>query len=126
MSLTDEQKANRAKWVEALRSGRYTQTQGALHIYKESPRRNEPVGYCCLGVASVELGVEHHPNPSNNSHYFIYRGAYGKTVIRQGVPDSEWMMRTFGMGYQQVDMLFQMNDSGSTFAEIADEIESMA
>jgi hypothetical protein len=35
---------NARKWVEALRSGEYTQTQGVL--------RDES-GYCCLGVACV-------------------------------------------------------------------------
>jgi hypothetical protein len=38
--LTDEQKANLRKWVEALESGRYKQTTGSLH----------KIGYCCLGV----------------------------------------------------------------------------
>lgn len=33
---------NIRKWVDALRSGNYTQTNGALH---------DTGGYCCLGVA---------------------------------------------------------------------------
>jgi len=36
-------------WVEALESGEYPQTTGALHRVRKGPC-GEPVGYCCLGV----------------------------------------------------------------------------
>jgi hypothetical protein len=42
-------KENRALWVEALRSGRFTQTRGILTRTLASDK--EPVGDCCLGVA---------------------------------------------------------------------------
>lgn len=35
-------------WVEALESGKYKQTAGALH--RVEPSDDSPVGYCCLGV----------------------------------------------------------------------------
>lgn len=35
------------KWLEALRSGKYRQTQGALCTYSYSGKRRQ---YCCLGV----------------------------------------------------------------------------
>jgi len=38
----EEQAENRRKWVAALRSGEYPQTQGILR---------DSDGYCCLGVA---------------------------------------------------------------------------
>jgi hypothetical protein len=47
--------ANAKKWVEALRSGDYSQTTGQLHVTVDSEDR-----YCCLGVAcklAVEGGV---------------------------------------------------------------------
>lgn len=37
-----QQKRNRAKWVKALRSGKYSQITGTLRGYKR---------FCCLGVA---------------------------------------------------------------------------
>jgi hypothetical protein len=36
------------KWVEALRSGEYAQTRGAL--FRAEPAGGHPAGYCCLGV----------------------------------------------------------------------------
>lgn len=40
----------KAKWVEALRSGRYVQGNHALHRVSTPDEVWEPVGYCCLGV----------------------------------------------------------------------------
>lgn len=45
--LTDEQRENNRRWVEALRSGKYKQGQGCLH-------RNNT--FCCLGVAHDVFG----------------------------------------------------------------------
>lgn len=39
----------KAKWVKALRSGKYAQTDGTL--------KND-TGYCCLGVAAEVCGVD--------------------------------------------------------------------
>lgn len=47
------------RWVQELRSGRYSQTVGNLHISDSSTDRR-PVGFCCLGVLcsmAVEDGV---------------------------------------------------------------------
>lgn len=38
----------KTKWLEALRSGKYTQTQGVLRRDKPADRRS--AGHCCLGV----------------------------------------------------------------------------
>lgn len=49
-------KAIKARWVAALRSGKYPQTEHSLHrvvpmpnaLYSENS--DDPVGFCCLGV----------------------------------------------------------------------------
>lgn len=47
----------KAKWVAALRSGKYKQTQ--LALYRPVPGRY-PAGYCCLGVLNevCDLGQD--------------------------------------------------------------------
>lgn len=48
----------KAKWLDALRSGQYTQTTGVLHQAIAMPDR--PVGFCCLGVlceVAIQEGV---------------------------------------------------------------------
>lgn len=47
----EEQAANRAKWVAALRSGQYQQTTGMLRGY-------DNVAFCCLGVACEVAAVD--------------------------------------------------------------------
>ncbi len=52
MSITPEIIENRRKWVEALRSGNYTQARARL--FGGDPGRPE---YCCLGVAAEVCGI---------------------------------------------------------------------
>src|SRR5213078_4528925 len=48
--MQERRRARRRRWIEALRSGRYTQTPGTLkRVEYEGP--GEPAGHCCLGVA---------------------------------------------------------------------------
>jgi hypothetical protein len=51
-----QQAANRKKWIKALRSGKYKQGKGYLHIKGEKQD-----SFCCLGVAcdlALKAGVE--------------------------------------------------------------------
>lgn len=108
---------NAKKWVEALRSGRFQQAKNRLATKD---------GFCCLGVAcevAIENGVK-----------------LNKTVVSTGrilydynemlLPDSvrEWLdLSTCGSDYKAVGINKQLsadNDSGKTFTEIADIIES--
>lgn len=69
MYTKDEQKGNRMKWVEALRSGRYEQGKAMLKT-KEGK-------YCCLGVAcdlfmkdkGGEWGVDKYDLPHFQKQY---------------------------------------------------------
>ena len=45
----EQQKANRDKWVAALRSGEFEQTQEVLVLEDDDGKKS----YCCLGVACV-------------------------------------------------------------------------
>jgi hypothetical protein len=93
----------KAKLIAALRSGRYTQARHRMYDAKTG-------GYCCMGVACVELlGAK--PDES---------GAILGQEFTIG-----WRADTgFGIDDETRARLERMNDSGSTFAEIADWIEA--
>ena len=103
------------KWVDALRSGDYKQTQNRLH--------NE-YGFCCLGVLcdlyGKENNVEWEPSIYYNNDYEFQHMV---TVLPLSV--MEWA------GVEEVNpyvnggpfTLAELNDQGSTFNEIADVIE---
>lgn len=88
------EKKLKAKWVKALRSGKYVQAQQALYV--------EGCGYCCIGVlASVKKG-----------------GRRGFSGVRGG-----YDLATKEFGDSLSTRLQHMNDGGKSFAEIADYIE---
>jgi hypothetical protein len=102
----------KTKWLEALRSGRYAQTQALLRDTK---------GYCCLGVlcdivdpdewAQVEDCVEDPPVDC-----FLHHGS--KTM-----PD-DFVLCGVDLRGVDADTLANLNDNGKSFAEIADFIEA--
>ena len=100
--------ANAKKWVEALRSGKYEQTTGSL----TTPSRDK---FCCLGVA-CDLYAKEHGKPK-----FRNQGLLPKYT-------KEWLGLQTSDGFHDVGSysvsLAEMNDEGSSFAEIADRIEA--
>lgn len=63
------------KWLAALRSGKYKQTNGVLHNYANG-------GFCCLGVAAhVCLGAEPLKLSSSGS---LSRDAFKAMGLRDG------------------------------------------
>lgn len=115
----DEQKEHRRLWVEALRSGKYQQTTGALH--------DNTGGFCCLGVACDISGLGEW-NPTYIEEYrtpdFRHEGTL-ETDVRN------WL----GLRGEEGEIggddetppstsLASLNDNGSSFAEIADIIEA--
>ena len=113
---TEQQAANRAKWVAALRSGKYEQATQALH-----PAKKE---FCCLGVAC---------NISQLGHWVEGHEAYDYVI--DDVPENailpDEVANWLGVGisaslkhdYNVYDSLLEMNDKGISFGEIADVIE---
>ena len=103
------------KWVSALRSGDYKQTQNRLH--------NE-YGFCCLGVLCDLYGKENNVEWEPSTHY---KNAYAFQNMATILPRSvmEWV------GVEEVNpyvnggpfTLGELNDKGFTFNEIADLIE---
>ena len=103
--------AFKAKWLEALRSGRYRQGQGHLHIADD---------FCCLGVA-CDISGHGEWHAGNFEPEFFYF-----TVPEEACCYSAYLPRTLcvRLGVTTEDMfeLTRLNDSGRSFAEIADWI----
>lgn len=108
----------KAKWVKALRSGRYDQTTGSLH---------DDVGYCCLGVLCTLVGAKWKRDDNGDLAPFID----GKNVSREGeFYLGSSLLKKVGITHDRQVNLGRMND-GSTlhaiqqrsFPEIADYIE---
>jgi hypothetical protein len=95
-------------WVEALRSGRYQQGTGVL--------RNEQNEFCCLGVL-CDLGEKkawHRPHGED----WGYEDPYCQHMPPGSVYEGAFLTSAEG------GTVAEMNDSGKTFAEIADWIEA--
>lgn len=86
-------------WVEALRSGKYRQHTRFLADMAQTK-------FCCLGVLNYKVDRKEDP----------------ETIFTHGAFE-EAFLTVFGIPEDQSLALARMNDSGSTFAEIADYIE---
>ena len=89
----------KAKWVEALRGGKYKQGSGWLE---------KDGAFCCLGVLCAIQDDEWKFYWTNDSMY------------TERLPDE----LNAGLADEDRHELAQMNDGGKTFAEIADYIEA--
>lgn len=113
---------NAKKWVRALRSGIFQ--QGQNYLRQENFEDNtKPDGFCCLGVAcelAILDGVNVHRR-KRDEHY-TYNDSSG--VLPD--PVLEWLGLNSPEGSfdSYANSLTQMNDSGKSFLEIADFIES--
>lgn len=109
---------NAKKWVAALKSGGYKQGTGNLQ------RNGE---FCCLGVAcaiaidnGMKLEIEK-IDEGDEGWYVRYDGQGG------ALPFSvvKWLNLVSSIGeIKSGSSLIRLNDTGKTFAEIADIIES--
>ena len=97
-------------WLNALRSSKYQQTQGCLH---------DDDGFCCLGImADIELV---------QSGEFEWDRRNGKYLLHilgiKWFNDDSFLPADLMSGGLQA-VLSEANDSGLTFPEIADALES--
>lgn len=108
----------KAKWLTALRSGEYQQTQGRLYrpnpvLMSDLEPTPYPSGYCCLGVLALCAGktVEDMSRSVNHNLMDVGMGKWDEGSV--GIdPDAE-------------DYLTDMNDKEQkSFAEIADWVEA--
>lgn len=95
------------KWLEELRSGRYAQGRKAL--------RSADDKFCCLGVLADIVAPEEWEQRVPDSCYYSHWARSGSSL---------WMVK------EEIDLyspatstLITMNDTGSSFEEIADWIE---
>lgn len=110
------------KWVAALRSGEYEQGCMALgHL----PIGGGRIRFCCLGVACELLVAEKRAKRFDSyvvcgSYQYGERGCVtSKTLI---TPE---LREKIGLGQSNAARFANMNDQGSSFEEIADEIEKL-
>jgi len=101
----------KAKWLEALRSGKYDQTSGHLR---------DGNSFCCLGVLCNifnEAGWDRSEGP--------YEWSFGEGPDERrevGVLPSNFR-NTYGIDSGTETRLIEMNDDGVPFSRIADYIE---
>lgn len=106
---------NAKKWVAALRSGEYEQGTNAL---------NKNGKMCCLGVAceiAIKYGVSLKIGYYCDANIKTYDGETG--ILPSSVRDWLGLYARDGES-QHAGKLTIFNDSGKTFSEIADIIES--
>lgn len=92
----------KAKWLAALRSEKYRQTQGCLR---------HADAFCCLGVLADVKGCEW------RSQCPIVGG---ENMANYGLLDVNFIQ----IGKVEQQQLAKMNDGGASFPEIADYIEA--
>jgi hypothetical protein len=99
------------KWVEALRSGKYQQTQGLLN--RTIPSEGKPAGMCCLGVLCDVIDPE---------------GWVVVDSMTKGFRNSDttgYLPEDLSEDLDGRDILLaHRNDAGATFEELADYIEA--
>lgn len=128
-------------WLEALRSGKYRQTDGTLVAHE----RNKRSRYCCLGVLCSLPIVQKEfdvvkviPTRKYNGYAVEYAGfiiAGNSEYVFEGddndvkcinpetemVPNS--LLKPLGLDAGQMGELAEMNDNGATFRTIANYID---
>lgn len=117
----------KSKWVAALRSGEYQQTEERLC--------DGEGGFCCLGVLS-DLHMKATGNGEWSEDYFRHPGYRADGIFKEDVPpravldwagmgsENPMMKLVDAEGEEYRDTIAELNDSGRTFAEIADLIEA--
>lgn len=115
----EEQREHRKLWVEALRSGKYEQGTDDLRL--------DGGAMCCLGVACEISGLGHW---DNGGRYVTETDRHTGELN----PDSDmtdWLGLASGAGsfgqfdeHDRRESLAHLNDTGKSFSEIADIIES--
>lgn len=95
----------KAKWLEALRSGKYSQTTEML--------RNSH-GFCCLGVLC---------DVANGDAWEDFEWKYGEIVCDTELPEP--FAKDVGLkGHEEAALVKLNDDQHASFSEIADYIEA--
>lgn len=110
----EEYQERRERWAAALESGDYAQSQNALR---------DQSGFCCLGVAcdlySKEVGGEWERLPEDSEYEYEFMDISEQMPARV----MRWLGLNDSCGEYHTDgankTLAELNDTGSTFTEIA-------
>jgi hypothetical protein len=115
-------KENLRKWVEALRSGKYTKGVGNL--------RNINDEYCCLGVACDASGVAEWKRRREDAEFvFSYLTPTKNATAYLPIEVQQWLgvdaddVRLYSGGGKKEEATHLNDTRGFTFLEIADCIE---
>src|SRR5687767_12329689 len=100
----------KAKWLEALRSGKYKQAR--LRMRHPNGAGTED-GFCCLGVLCEVLRPNEWTRSESGS--WMHHG-------NMEYPSGQ-ILREAGLEFNQAKRFAGMNDNRDTFEEIADHIE---
>ncbi len=99
----------KTKWVTALRSGEYKQGKARL--------RTQGDEFCCLGVLCEILAPSRWTLMDEGSPHRYWQHGIGESF-----PD-DVANEEAGLDVKEGEYLANMNDTGSSFAEIADYID---
>lgn len=119
---------NQLKWIKALRSGKYKQTEGSLGEETEDNGNS----YCCLGVACEIAGYK--PLKIENRFYYdkTTRDDEESLLPQKAVKKYGFYNNEGGIKEEYLSIsidsvgtlsLAGLNDGGWTFDEIADLVE---
>jgi len=112
------------RWLEALRSGKYTQTVSSL--------RNEH-GFCCLGVLCDIYDSERWVKSDDGDTYgYVTKiDRHGSNFIKNVLPEEVYKHAglfsdnpSVFIDGTRMKQLATINDGGASFEEIADIIET--
>lgn len=120
LKVTPTQRKHIELWIDALRSKEFLQTQGRLLHFDDLTSEHR---YCCLGVACELYSW-------NVGGYWDYDSAFvadpmtvdGSQNYNYTTPPivAQW----YGIPDKIIDEAASMNDNGSSFASIANYLES--
>ncbi len=110
----------KAKWIEALRSGKYKQTKEVLH---------DGDGFCCLGVLCEVLGIPKYYGEESGRWWFYSNNRREYEVLPadiakdMGLTVDGALAEPVAFAGAELNDLAHLNDRGADFIFIADVIE---
>lgn len=108
----------KAKWLEALRSGKFK--QGKRRLCQKNT--DDQFEHCCLGVACEVLNIPKEPcDVGSNNYKFTESNLYGTVYL--GNLDMKYSELKPLQNDKIYSKLANMNDNGKSFDEIANWIE---
>lgn len=100
----------KTKWVEALRSGKYTQGNGLLCNLNSEINKLE---HCCLGVLCEVAGVVRIHDDEGNYKFDGKQDYLSNTLLEK-----------FGIGHQEQKKLACMNDGSEEYSDAGNAVSN--